>query len=356
MDFSLSLNRIPSLSDPSPGGLPPVQGNSTNAGMLYKVAGAPIRPSEWCGQYRACWVLGGGSASNPVADPPGFVFSQPSSTFFVMLLAFICMGVGVRLLASRRDDATGQLQFSRVCWGIGMLLWGVGAFLAGLSYEALEWELKCRGRDFCILYSWMEMVYVVYQVAAINFLAVGESLRVMEDAGMLYRVTLFSMFNFIVYSTVSTVGALTGIEAFLSFTLVEIFGLPAMALGVHMSFSAWQEAPKGERLQDGNHTDSARKVYSSMFYTWLMMIASGVAYAAYEKSGLGDYLWEKHRISFTGNHVLHIVLIVWAVMVGLQAPHMRDGAALRRDVAEKLYVSPTGKSARKPVKKGRKAE
>lgn len=48
--------------------------------------------------------------------------------------------------------------------------WGLRAFFAGLIYEALEWRFKCTATadSYCRAFSWLEVVYIILQVAAGN--------------------------------------------------------------------------------------------------------------------------------------------------------------------------------------------
>jgi len=55
--------------------------------------------------------------------------------------------VGLRFLLDQRG------QQSRMWWGIGLLLTGLGALAAGTSYQAFGYELKCNGRETCTVYS-----------------------------------------------------------------------------------------------------------------------------------------------------------------------------------------------------------
>lgn len=135
-----------------------------------------VTPRQWFESYRPCWTWG----TSAETGLPRVVFSQPSSTFFVMLAAALCLWVGFKFWKSWREP--GMYHLSRLLWAFSMCAWGLGAFLAGLSYEALEWHLKCSGSGstYCLAYSWMELVYVVLQVGACNsiFIAVAYSSQV----------------------------------------------------------------------------------------------------------------------------------------------------------------------------------
>lgn len=72
------------------------------------------------------------------------VLVQPSTTFFVYLLGVLAIGAGMHFLRM------GEGQRSR-------LWWGAGALLAGMSYEAFSYALKCAGRPACVWTSWWEV-------------------------------------------------------------------------------------------------------------------------------------------------------------------------------------------------------
>ncbi|MCK7485154.1 MAG: hypothetical protein MZU97_06065 [Bacillus subtilis] len=84
-----------------------------------------------------------------------FVFIQPSSTFFVYLLGILMIVLGVRFFHTTKS------QQSRKFFGIGLILWGVGTLLAGTSYQAFGYELKCEGLDYCTFTSKFELAYLL---------------------------------------------------------------------------------------------------------------------------------------------------------------------------------------------------
>ena len=63
----------------------------------------------------------------------------------VFLLAGLWVASGVSFLRTRRG------QRSRAWLGVALILGGVGAALAGVSYQAFSYELKCAGLELCRL-------------------------------------------------------------------------------------------------------------------------------------------------------------------------------------------------------------
>ena len=58
-----------------------------------------------------------------------YILVQPGSTFFVYSLGLIMSCIGMYFVITRKQ------QVSREYWGIGLILWGISAILAGKSYQ-----------------------------------------------------------------------------------------------------------------------------------------------------------------------------------------------------------------------------
>ena len=81
-------------------------------------------PDQWC-QQRPCVEVG------------DTILNEPLGTVLVFGLALLWLIVGTYFLLTRAG------QRSRAWFGLALLLGGVSAALAGISYQALSYVLKC---------------------------------------------------------------------------------------------------------------------------------------------------------------------------------------------------------------------
>ena len=65
-----------------------------------------------------------------------FILTQPASSFWVYLLGIQTLIIGLLLFQNKPS-------LSQSFWGISLILWGVGALVAGTSYQALGYYIKC---------------------------------------------------------------------------------------------------------------------------------------------------------------------------------------------------------------------
>lgn len=85
-----------------------------------------LTPENWC-MKQPCIKVG-------IAGKQ-LVISQPLSSLWVYLLGLFAIGGGLYFLHIHHD------QHSRLWWGLSLLLWGIGALLAGTSYQAFGYEI-----------------------------------------------------------------------------------------------------------------------------------------------------------------------------------------------------------------------
>ena len=231
------------------------------------------------------------------------IIVQPSTSIIVYLLGLLTIGVGIYFLRIRDG------QRSRLWWGIALLLWGLGALLAGTSYEAFSYAIKCAGRDLCVWTSWWEIVYLVVTIWSLDaiLLAVAYS----STTGKLRKVlSAYAIVNAIFYFTVVIVGVVVPVKFLISFEFLLVVGFP----GILVFFII-----NGRRyLQFKQPLDRA------LLVTWIWLGITIITYFIYFLSDTTALLWGM-GIWFTENDVLHIGLILWMVYIAFSvAPKTRD--------------------------------
>ncbi len=230
---------------------------------------------------------------------------QPSTTFFVYLLGLLAIGAGIYFWRIR------QGQRSRLWWGIALILWGAGALLAGTSYEAFSYALKCAGRPACVWTSWWEVGYLLLSVASIDamLLAVATACT----TGRVRRALIvYAAPNAAVYLVVVLVGALIPVKFLISFELLLIFAAPTILMFFILNGRRYA------RLRDG--------MDAALLGAWAWLALTIGAYFVYLMLGVTSTLWAR-GIWFSENDVLHIGLIVWMIYLArVVAPRVWDAA------------------------------
>jgi hypothetical protein len=242
----------------------------------------------------------------PYAQFKNIIFVQPSTSIIVYLLGIITIWVGFFFLKTRNG------QHSRLWWGIALLLWGLGALLAGTSYEALSYAIKCAGRDACLWTSWWEIIYLIFSVWSIDamMLAVAYS----STTGKL-RTTLsvYTILNAVLYFIVVMVGAFIPIKFLISFELLLVVAAPSII--AFFVINGWRYA---------KHKGSLDLLYLG---TWTWLGITIAAYFLYLVSGNTASLWVR-GIWLSENDVLHIGLILWMIYIArILAPSVKDISA-----------------------------
>jgi len=228
---------------------------------------------------------------------------QPSTTFFVYLLGLLAIALGLHFLSKRTN------QRSRMWWGIAMLLWGLGALLAGTSYEAFSYAIKCAGRPACIWTSWWEILYLLSTVWSFDALVLAAAFS--TPNGLLRRIMLvYGLLNALAYTIFLLAGSLLPVKAWISFEMLILWAVPGILLCFGVSA---QRFTKTRHALDRN-----------LMGTWLWLGLTTGAYFLYYLSGLTGWLWER-GLWFSENDVLHIFLIVWMLYIWRAvAPQVQD--------------------------------
>ena len=232
-----------------------------------------------------------------------FVLTEPTSTLLVYALGLVAIVVGLYFLRIRDNHQ------SRLWWGIALLLWGIGALLGGTDYQALNYELKCAGREVCSYISWVEIYYYLVSIASVNAMVMAVAL---SSAGKVMRRVLpvYAVTNAALYSALCLTGAFIPNRFLVSFELLVLFAAPSFVILFIISAARYYKLRENMDL--------------ALMLTWLSLGAVMAAYYPYWALDYTEELWDK-GIWFSENDVLHVGLILWMLYIGfVVANKVRD--------------------------------
>lgn len=217
----------------------------------------------------------------------GLILQQPSSTFLVFLLGLVTIVVGIPYLR--------QPGFITRWLGINFVLWGLGAWVAGLSYQAFGAALKCTGNEPCAWTNGVELFYMILTVLSINALLVAYSgFTEGKVKTQLQRLALLSVWG---YGVLQGIGMVLPVKFLLSYEFMLIFLATNIVLMMIISF---------RRKSDLLH----RRLWN----LWLLFLGVNAAYFVALFSGYALPLYESTGIWFNENDVLHVLLLAWMVL------------------------------------------
>jgi len=247
-----------------------------------------ITPEEWC-------------ASQPCIELYFFslkiILVQPSSTFFVYLLGFMTIAIGGYLIRIKKNQKFVSW------WGIALLLWGMGAILAGTSYQAFSYEIKCAGRVFCIWTSLWEITYLILSVGSVNAMLMAQAnLGERDKWGKI--MAGYAPANFVVYVIIVVIGAIISIQFMISFELMILFLAPTILFLLIINIRRYVHLKK--------------RINRSLVIIWTSLILIIGLYFLYFLLDITNILWEQ-GIWFSENDILHIGLMLWIIYIGLVA-------------------------------------
>lgn len=222
------------------------------------------------------------------------IWTQPSSTVIVFLLGLATIGFGVFFLSS------SARQQSRAYWGAGMILWGLGALSAGISYQAFGYELKCAGRTLCLFTSKFEIAYLLltcFSIACFLLSAAYASARGNER-----RVLIrFAVIDCIVYTALLLAGAILPVRFLISYEgFLLLIGGNFVVMFV---FALLHRKKHGDRLS------------KRMIAIWLAFLLVNIGYFAFLYSGVSQTLYQTAGVWFNENDFFHVLLIGWMLMI-----------------------------------------
>jgi hypothetical protein len=255
-----------------------------------------LTPDNWC-RVQPCMTIRLGSRAIRI--------TQPSSTILVYLLGILTTGVGLLFLV----DLAGQS--ARFWWGISLVLWGVGALLAGTSYQAFGYQIKCAGQAVCSWTSWWEVIYLILQQwsMAAMLVAVGYSCT----AGFGQTILLsFAALSALIYCIVTLAGALMPRQSLITFEAMVAACSPFFVILVILN--GWR------------YVQFAAQIDAVLLGVWVGLLVTMLAYWLYDRLKLTEHLWAGGKgVWFSQNDVLHIGLIIWVIYIAaVVVPQIRD--------------------------------
>lgn len=256
----------------------------------------PTTPTQWCEQ-RPCIEVG------------GTVINEPIGIVLVFALALMWVGAGVYFLMSRRG------QRSRLWFGVALVLGGIGAGLAGTSYQLFSYVLKCEGRELCELTNGYEVAYSVTQAWSVSAMVVAVAYACTLGRARTGLI-VYALINALLYCVVTAIGVLLPSASLLSFSVLMLFALPGVLVVIALT---------------ARHLGEPKEL--AIFTAAILLLLVQVAYYAYWASGLTQTLWDDgNGFYFSENDVLHIGFILWlAYLLWRVGPTLADRDEVARD-------------------------
>ncbi len=251
----------------------------TGCARLDQLAYEPeTTPEQWCDQ-RPCIEVG------------STTLNEPLGTVLVFLLAGLWIAAGLYFLGTRRG------QRSRGWLGVALILGGIGAALAGVSYQAFSYELKCAGRDLCALTNGWEVGYSITQAVSVSAMLIAVA-HACTTGRMRHGLISYATANVVIYLGITVVGVLMPSAVLLSFGVLMLFALPGILIVIIVA------ARRYRTTQD--------PMDRSLVVAAVLLIGVQVAYFAYWAAGLTAVLWDRGQgFYFSENDVLHIGMMLW---------------------------------------------
>lgn len=235
----------------------------------------------------------------------GTVLNEPLGTFLVFALAALWIAVGIYFIASRAG------QRSRVWLGVALILGGIGAALAGVSYQAFSYVLKCQGWEYCRLTNGFEVGYSITQAVSVSAMLVAVAYAC--TSGRTRRaLSIYAGLNVAVYLGVSAIGVMLPNALLLSFTVLMLFAVPGLVLVMVISGRHYRR----------DHDAMSRAILIAA----ILQVVVQIAYYGYYAAGITAMLWDSgNGFYFSENDVLHVGIVLWLVYVWRAlGPRLRD--------------------------------
>jgi len=201
------------------------------------------------------------------------IIQQPTSTFFILLLAIITVGLGMYYLKNKNT------KFS-IWLGINFIFWGVGAFLAGLSYQAFGYYLKCSIQEYCTFTNWVELLYMTFTVISINALLVAYS-YLSNNKKIQNNLQNYALGSVALYSLFQGIGIVLPNQFMISYEGMLLFLSPNIIIMMWINFKNLNES-----------------LHKRLWNIWLLFLGVNIAYFVALFSNQGLFLNYKFNFLF----------------------------------------------------------
>lgn len=249
-------------------------------------------PQQWCAQ-RPCVTVG------------DTVVNEPLGSLLVFTLAALWVAAGVYFLVTRDG------QRSRVWFAVALILGGVGAGLAGVSYQAFSYVLKCQGWEYCRLTNGFEVSYSVLQAASVSAMLVAVAYAC-TSGGRRRGFIIYAAANVAVYLAVTVAGVIMPSAVLLSFTVLMLFAVPGLLMVIVIA----ARRARSDRM--------ARTI----LIVALLQVLVQAAYFGYWAAGFTQTLYDSTGFYFSENDVLHVAMLAWLIYVWRAlGPQLHDDQA-----------------------------
>lgn len=209
---------------------------------------------------------------------------QPLSSLLVFALGFVTIYVGIVYLRYK--------SFITKWLGINFIFWGLGAIVAGISYQAFGADLKCALYETCRFTHLIELFYMTLTVLSINALLIAYSnFHSSKTAIKLQILALLSVFF---YTLLQGLGMILPVKFLLTYEFMLIF------LSINILVMMWTDYTR-------RHTF----IHKRLFIWWCVFLVVNLAYFVALFSGYAKPLYQQTGIWFNENDVLHLLLLIW---------------------------------------------
>ncbi|WP_155318978.1 hypothetical protein [Desulfosarcina alkanivorans] len=258
-----------------------------------------LTPANWC-EAQPCTKIRFASRD--------ILLTQPSSTVFVYALGLLTIATGLYFLQIRGSEQ------SRLWWGISLMLWGIGALLAGTSYQAFGYQIKCAGRHTCAWTSWWEVSYLMLQQISMDAMLAAVAYSCTD--GMLQKALLaYALVSAVAYVIVAFIGAMAPFQSLITFTMMVRVSTPILL--IVFILNGWRYYLFRDPMD------------LALLGTWALLLLTSAAYCLYDDMDITGKLWARgDGVWFSQNDVLHIGLIFWMIYIAMVVAHrINDYAA-----------------------------